>query len=246
MSLVQRKLREHMIRNGELSDSIPIPVDPSVLAKSAFGATRRTTPTISNIQEPLSEKKSGPKMVMIQDLENPYIKEAVARIVVRDVEKRRVIATIFAFLIWRLVKSLFGLLVLPLPPIHFDAWFTLDLNWGVDVIQWVLYPVLIWNIISSVYRLAKPLDKCLDLPLTRQQRELVGLPQINDLNGNKLEDDGEERDEWIPKSPQQGSIENVDKPVQIRLEDLDLNDMANLNISPRSSNTNAFSYNKVI
>lgn len=217
MSLVQRKLREHMKQNGDLADD-SVPLDPQVLNASAFGTKRRkggvlapgggpgapgAPGVIGNGNSSASASPNNGPSVAIQDLDNPYIKQALARVVSRVEEQRRLLGTLFGVLVWRLVRSVLDSVVAPKIALAYDpaaavAWF-----------QWILYALLGTNAAISLYRLAKPVDKCLDLPLTAKQRELVGLPPLPQA----------EEEEWVP----QAAVETVAQtPVQIKLEDLDI------------------------
>lgn len=107
-------------------------------------------------------------------------------------------------------------------------------------------------IITSSYRLLKPQDKCLDLPLSKAQRKILGLTLEED--GSKGSTSGmgdEDEDEFMMKkllsssSSSSSSPEGMEKPTRIVMPDVEgLEDvMGSLNGLVINNNSNSRSNN---
>lgn len=80
-------------------------------------------------------------------------------------------------------------------------------------------------IVSTLYRLLKPQDKCLDLPLSKAQRKILGLVADNDETTNKdsaqgkganiADDEDDEEEEAIMKKLLSSSPQKIEQPTRV-------------------------------
>lgn len=136
---------------------------------------------------------SSPIKVPIQTLpsgewETPYVKVALARMINKDLESRKMIFNIIILMSYLILLKFSNLAFY-----HFD-FEVVDLAYDYIVessffsyADWLFRLVLAFNIFTSFINLVKPQDKCLDLPLTNKQRRLLNLPLVLNDDDNELE-----------------------------------------------------------
>lgn len=210
------------------------------------------------------------KHTLAQDLDNPYFNEAVGRIVNKEFEIRKLLFGILIFLIYKFLRSIIRLFVytnpifgnttnnishrielvseninneniskiLKLISISFSFDNILKIGHYIELILINLFSIIL---ITSIYRILKPQDKCLDLPLTVAQRKILGLT----LEENKdIKNEGYE-DELVMKKllSASSSPERTEKPTRIVMPDnkgLDavMGSLTNLAIHNNNNNNN--------
>lgn len=206
-SFIQRKLMEHQRANGDIRESAP--VDTRILQQSAFGDARRTRTAAA--PQTNSSASSNNKRILIEDLNQPVINQALSRLVVRDLEKRNIVRMIIKILFIKLFRSVYDQFVSSyihqgINKLKLDNRLN-KLNWAQKkllvvirlsldsyndeicaIFKWLefgLYTLILLSIVVSIYKLLKPLDSCEDLPLTNKQRQLIGLeplPEEEDID----------------------------------------------------------------
>lgn len=203
-----------------------------------------------NISKHMSDSKGN--MSVLQNLDDPYVAEALGRIVNKELEMRKLLYGTLTFLIYRFLRSIIRLFVYT-NPVHakslralsklmrdysssiqnerlasFVKWlsqlFTFEsfLRVG-SYIEYMMSFILGTMIVATLYRLLKPQDKCLDLPLTRAQRKILGLTtDSNDKSiegqdskeGDNVENDDDE-EEAILKKLLSSSPQRIEKPTRV-------------------------------
>lgn len=194
-----------------------------------------------------------------EDLNNPYMNEALSRIVNKELETRRLLYAVLAFFMYRFFRSIIRLFVYTHPFVAkffndfsnalqkssksmgniaisaFIKWvsqlltFENILKFG-SYLEYFMSIILLVTIVSSLYKLLKPQDKCLDLPLSKAQRKILGLSLNNvgkndnndDNNNNDLNDideSDEEDDEKALKKLLSASPKRMEKPVRVIIPD---------------------------
>lgn len=175
-------------------------------------------------------------------LNDDCVKVAIGRIVKKDDEIRKLMICSLIILIVRFCKSIIKLFVYTHPIIgnsinKFSKMVSqLKVNDKFDFIfdklseiiefenilkffsysETIIQIILISIIINSVYRLIKPIDRCLDLPLTKSQRKVLGLDDENyDIEDNLDDDNGES----ITQKMQLASQIPIEKPTRITIPD---------------------------
>jgi nucleoporin POM34 len=202
----------------------------------------------------------------IQELDNPYVSEALRRIVNKETEARKLLFSILYFLVYRFVRSFVRLFVYTHPIIgksfntvsanilnfadtmnernaasivqYFGKCLTFDsiLN-TTSYLEYFVNIFTAFVIISASYRLLKPKDKCLDLPLTKAQRKILGLDvketpaklkssdSFNSIIGTQGSheyeiDEDEEDDELIRRIRNPASPNRLMQPTRVVVPDI--------------------------
>ncbi|KAG0670380.1 hypothetical protein C6P40_004271, partial [Pichia californica] len=211
-----------------------------------------------------------------QDLDNPYFIEALGRIVNKESEIRKLLYTVLVFLIYKFLRSIIRLFVYSNPIIGnffnnfaikmenfgdklnnenisitikwFSSFFTfeniLKMSYNIERVLTCLIGLIL---ITSLYRLLKPQDKCLDLPLTKAQRKILGLSLNEDYlnkqhgdsnNSNINNDDDEYEEDAMMKKLLSTSPQRMNQPIRIVMpENKGLDDvMGSLNSLAINSN----------
>lgn len=139
---------------------------------------------------------------------NPIVKEALRRQPRKEVEIKRIGANLLYLLAFRLsvaignyILTLYEYKRMPFqsvggyyPPIRHDHTHPGTFGFYAVLIIRVIYGIFIVNCVLSLYRLTKGQDQCLDLPLNRKQRELLGLKTDQVAKDNFNEKEGYEDD----------------------------------------------------
>lgn len=214
------------------------------------------------------------KHTLAQDLDNPYFNEAVGRIVNKEFEIRKLLFGILTFLIYRFFRSIIRLFVYTNPifgnttnnishkielisenisnenmskilkfiSLSFSFDNILKIGHYIELIFISLFSIIL---ITSIYRILKPQDKCLDLPLTVAQRKILGLTldERKDIKNEEYEDELAMKKLLSASS----SPERAEKPTRIVMPDykgLDavMGSLTNLAIN-NNNNNNSISNN---
>lgn len=138
-----------------------------------------------------------------QDLKNPYFIKALNRIVHKDLEFRKLLITLLFSFIYKFLKTILKLIIFKNSHLLKKMLVTLNQNNNVNnnstniggfnfnsfvsffnfenimlvgsYVEYFITLIILILSMTSIYRLAKPQDKCLDLPLTKGQRKILGL-----------------------------------------------------------------------
>lgn len=221
---------------------------------------------IRNHSNKISEKEIQ-KSLPIQDLENEYVFQALKRRVNKELEIKRLLYSILFFLVFKFVKSFIRLFVYTHPIIGKTLNKTSDLitDYTETInnpilakivlliakcitfdsvlntsshIEFYINILIAFIVTSSCYKLLKPKDRCLDLPLTKAQRKMLDLDDNNDgkkvdgspfdiilnsqgsRNDTELEEEDEEEDELIRRINNPLSSSEVMQPTRVVVPDL--------------------------
>lgn len=198
--------------------------------------------------------KKGANISVIQSLDNPYVAEALGRIVNKELEMRKLLYGTLAFLVYRFLRSIIKLFVYTNPMVAkssnklsrlidnfsksienekvslFVKWISqlftfesvLKVGSYIEYFMGVIFAIII---VSTLYRLLKPQDKCLDLPLSKAQRKILGLVADNDETTNKdsaqgkganiADDEDDEEEEAIMKKLLSSSPQKIEQPTRV-------------------------------
>ncbi|GAV27410.1 hypothetical protein PMKS-000877 [Pichia membranifaciens] len=239
-----RKSVDGITSNGNISQNdangINLPLEPLRMSSYNEGTSKY-----------ISESKGG-NVSVLQNLDDPYVAEALGRIVNKELEMRKLLYGTLTFLIYRFLRSIIRLFVYTNPIFarslrvfskltkeysssiqnerlsFFLKWlsqlFTFEsfLKVG-SYIEYIMSFILGTMILSTLYRLLKPQDKCLDLPLSRAQRKILGLRMDSNeksIEGKESgEDDDNENDddeeEAILKKLLSSSPQKIEQPTRV-------------------------------
>jgi hypothetical protein len=179
-----------------------------------------------------------------QDLNNPYVLKALGRIVNKEYELRKLLYIVLLFFIYRFARSIIRLFVYTNPLVakycnssantifqlgdQMDNFIISDsiikvsnlfkfenvLKFG-SYVEYILSLLLILTFSTSLYRLLKPQDKCLDLPLTKGQRKILGLVSEKERIHDENEDDEDDTTEEIMKKLLSSSPQRIEQPTRV-------------------------------
>ncbi|TID13275.1 hypothetical protein CANINC_004961 [Pichia inconspicua] len=237
-NLLKRKVRAYQKRfQDAVQVETPLEIDSNTYLQSAFGSKRRIQDKKSLTGT--SKSTATTKSTLNRDINDPYFTEALGRIVNKELELRKLLFSVLAFAVSRLVRSLVRLFVYTHPHLHnacdavsaFIGSKLVNFPFGSTItelftfenvlveasyIDTTISAVLFFVMATSAYRLLKPQDKCLDLPLSTAQRKVLGLPVDEMENvGNDELDNEEEIVKRLHASPQR-----MEKPVQVVVPDI--------------------------
>lgn len=159
-----------------------------IYARSAFG-TRRPTPEVSHsinrTRTPLQKTghihSNTTQAANDDSLDSPYMQIALGRIINRDQEIKRLLASFLSLLALKLVDALIRLAIVQMTiKGSGSSSFYNDSKWSriFKYTHYIFYGFIVLNMLIATVRLLKPQDKCLDLPLTDRQRKILGLPAL--------------------------------------------------------------------
>ncbi|GME72838.1 unnamed protein product [Ambrosiozyma monospora] len=204
-SLLKDKVRQSQYDNSKLylsSNSHSGLANPSIYQSSIFRSRRAlNTPTLDgnrvlyqNVGSvPGSQSHlSGPNVSLPpvsgissegtteDDLNSPYVEMALKRIVNRDQETRTVLVNGFLVLVYKFFLAVVRLFIASFQVHKINVISkNSEFYYYASYLNYLVYGILFFNIITSLIKLLKPEDKCLDLPLTDKQRKLLGLPLLS-------------------------------------------------------------------
>lgn len=203
---------------------------------------------LKHINTSQGQAKKKPELTILnKDINDPYFAEALGRIVNKEIELKKLLFSILVFAVYRFLRSIVRLFVYTSPMIaqtcktlstylsekaalsdDLSSFILLKiatmctfeslLNTG-SYFELILTSILVFLIVTSFYRLLKPQDKCLDLPLTKAQRKILGLIIKEDSSENDLIEEEEEDSEKIMKRLLSASPQRIEQPVKIIVPD---------------------------
>lgn len=257
--LLKMKIRAHQENyhdkiNSLRANSISNEINRDTYLHSAF-KPRRTISSFSssnekNVGSSLSSKKEDTAEIhnahsSINDMSNPYVVQALGRMVNKELELRKLLVATLSFLVYRLLRSIIRLFFYTSPWINnttaslskylmsltnqtntpflksllsalaqlvsFESFLAIG-----TYIEYILSLTLLSVITSSAYRLLKPQDKCLDLPLTKAQRKILGLGDDTSVSD---EDDEDGDSDAVLKQILTSSPQRHEKPARVVVPD---------------------------
>lgn len=200
-----------------------------------------------------SEKKPTETLSSIQNLSDPYVVKALGRIVNKEFEMRKLLYGMLVFFVYRFLRSIVRLFVYTNPNVASIARFLSKsiYNMGEESVHnsqiarflkctsrlftfenllkigtyldYIIMGILLMVVLSASFRLLKPQDKCLDLPLSNAQRKILGLSLSEKRNGKTgtAGDNDEEDDETeeLMKKLIASSPQKMEQPTRVVVPD---------------------------
>lgn len=237
-SILRRKVRAHQKRYQEtVHVETPLEIDSNTYLQSAFGSKKRIYDSQKN-QQDRSKLATKTTTTLNRDINNPYFTEALGRIVNKELELRKLLFAVLAFAVSRLVRSLVRLFVYTHPEVHhacdtvssfirtnmdglpfsvvLASAFTFEnVLLEASYVDTAVSAILLFVVATSAYRLLKPQDKCLDLPLSNAQRKVLGLTV--EEAGNEESDELNDEEEAVKRL--YASPKRMEQPVQVVVPD---------------------------